>query len=240
MNTDTNTMNLDLEPIDRVRPEIENVVGFAESLTVESAEDAVEATEVLSRMATYRKRIKEARMKITRPLDAAKKAAMDQEKAVLGPLDVVDKALRKRLGEYHAEAERQRRAEAERQEQARRDAEAKAKAEVEAAAKRAAESDADDADDDALDRAALAQQQAAIAQRNAEAKEAVSTGPIRSSAGTASVRMVWDVEVVDPAAVPREFLAVNLPAIRQAVKDGAREIPGVKIERVPQASVRAK
>ncbi|MCL2029825.1 MAG: siphovirus Gp157 family protein [Deltaproteobacteria bacterium] len=52
---------------------------------------------------------------------------------------------------------------------------------------------------------------------------------VRSEEGTATEVKTWAFKVTDPAAVPREYLAVDEKAIRKAVKDGIREIPGVEI-----------
>jgi hypothetical protein len=46
---------------------------------------------------------------------------------------------------------------------------------------------------------------------------------------TATAQTVWKAEVIDPAAVPRQFLMVNEAAIKAAVAGGVREIPGVRI-----------
>jgi hypothetical protein len=43
------------------------------------------------------------------------------------------------------------------------------------------------------------------------------------------VKKVWAYEVTDPAAVPAEYLTPDLVKIKDAVKNGAREIAGVRI-----------
>lgn len=48
-------------------------------------------------------------------------------------------------------------------------------------------------------------------------------------AGTATVARIWKFEVVDPAAVPREYLAVDTVRIGKVVRAGVRAIPGVRI-----------
>lgn len=47
--------------------------------------------------------------------------------------------------------------------------------------------------------------------------------------GAVHVSKTWTYEIVDPAAVPRDFLAVDGPAIQRAIRGGVREIPGVRI-----------
>jgi len=46
---------------------------------------------------------------------------------------------------------------------------------------------------------------------------------------TSNVRKVWDFEIENPSAVPAEFMQVNEKAVREAVRKGVREIPGIKI-----------
>jgi hypothetical protein len=52
---------------------------------------------------------------------------------------------------------------------------------------------------------------------------------VRSDAGKVTFVKTWDFEIIDPAAVPRDYLAVDEKAVRKAVKDGLREIPGVRV-----------
>jgi len=63
---------------------------------------------------------------------------------------------------------------------------------------------------------------------------------IRSSAGTLTVKEVWDFEVLDAALIPESFKTVNEKAIRAAVKAGVREIPGVRVFQTEQVAVRAQ
>jgi len=53
--------------------------------------------------------------------------------------------------------------------------------------------------------------------------------PVRSDSAVSSAVMVWKHEVVDAAAVPREYLMVDDKAITAAVKAGIRNIEGVRI-----------
>lgn len=64
-------------------------------------------------------------------------------------------------------------------------------------------------------------------------------GPIRTEAGSASQRREWTFEIVDPMAVPREYLMINEKEIRAAVKRGIREIPGVRIYEETKTVIRA-
>ncbi|MFP4087736.1 MAG: hypothetical protein ACLFUL_13185 [Desulfobacteraceae bacterium] len=56
---------------------------------------------------------------------------------------------------------------------------------------------------------------------------------------SASIKTQWTGEIVDPEAVPREYCSPDEKKIRQAVKDGVREIPGVKIYEKPVTVLRS-
>ncbi len=64
------------------------------------------------------------------------------------------------------------------------------------------------------------------------------TGPVRTSSGSVGTSKVWKFEIVNAGDVPREFLAVDEKLIRQAVRDGVRQIPGVRIFQGEQVRVR--
>jgi hypothetical protein len=43
------------------------------------------------------------------------------------------------------------------------------------------------------------------------------------------VRMVWSFEVENLSTVPRDFLMLDEQKIRNAIRAGIREIPGIKV-----------
>lgn len=61
---------------------------------------------------------------------------------------------------------------------------------------------------------------------------------VRTEYGTTYEHREWKHRVVDPQAVPREFLMVDEKAIRAAVVAGKREIPGVEI--YEEVSIRSR
>lgn len=69
------------------------------------------------------------------------------------------------------------------------------------------------------------------------AKEA---GRVVSAAGrvTAVASTVWRHEVIDPQAVPRQYLMVNEHAIKAAIAGGVREISGVRIYEDVRTAIR--
>ncbi|MBW1779005.1 MAG: hypothetical protein JRJ54_15695, partial [Deltaproteobacteria bacterium] len=60
----------------------------------------------------------------------------------------------------------------------------------------------------------------------------------RTESGTASTRFELDFEVVEFDKVPRRYLTVNERAVKDAIKAGVRDIPGVRIFEKPVVSVR--
>ncbi len=235
-----------------VAAEVGGILAFADGLIVTTDSEAAEASELLAKIATITKRTKDARLQITRPLDQAKKAAMEQEKTTLAPLLPVEALLRKGIGEYEAEKQRKAREEAERVERERREAEEAARKVAEEAARKAREAEekaAEAADKETAVAAEQAAQEAAEAAERAEMErfvaekaevaKVVDPGPVKTASGTTSVVMVWKNEVVDETVIPREYLQVNQAAITKAVRAGVRDIPGVRIFEEAQTRVRA-
>lgn len=61
---------------------------------------------------------------------------------------------------------------------------------------------------------------------------------INQSGENATVRMTWAFDVVDLAQVPAEFIVVNEKAVREAIKNGVREIAGLKIYQKPTVAIK--
>lgn len=59
---------------------------------------------------------------------------------------------------------------------------------------------------------------------------------VHSENGSATFKKIWDFRIIDPLKIPREFLQVDLVAIRKAVKGGVRVIDGVDIFETEEVS----
>jgi len=46
---------------------------------------------------------------------------------------------------------------------------------------------------------------------------------------TTHIRKVWEFEIIEMAKIPHEYLMVNKSFIREAIRDGVRIIPGIRI-----------
>jgi hypothetical protein len=88
---------------------------------------------------------------------------------------------------------------------------------------------------------ARAAEQAARDRPLPEAPRAIAApaAPLASPSGRVAERKVWRATVVDENAIPRQFLRVDQAAINAAVRAGARQIPGVRVEQVDELAVRA-
>ena len=253
--------------IERSESAVEVAVGRAEAVRVSNHEEATQAAAILKELATQKKNAEASRKELVGPLNAHVKKINGKFKQTTEPLEAAERVLRSKLSDFQAEVERLRQAEedrlrreaAERERklreererverearEAREAAEQKAReAEAEARKQAAEAADAQAAEEAARAAEAAAAQldEAKLAERTLDAlpnlPAPVPVVPEARKIEGIQTRKVWDFDVLDPAAVPREFLKVDEVAIRAAVRAGTREIPGVRIEQKTQAAVR--
>lgn len=186
-------------------------------------ETCASAEKMLVAMTATLKRVEEKRKFFVGPLNAHVSAINTFFKEVSQPYSNVMDVLRKRVAAYRAEEKRRVEREAAEAKQA------AAKAAREEAMRRACEEKAQQLAELGHKSAAAAMDQRA--EEHAARIPAVRTvAPSAVPSGPVSVRRKWSFRVVDPALVPREYLAVDERAIRQAVTaGGVRSIPGVDI-----------
>jgi hypothetical protein len=205
-------------------------------ITVTGDDSAAAAANAMLALKNEGKTIEKIREEAVRPHLDAQKAINGVFKPVVERLEKVSRQIGESLLAWRREEERKAREEAARLEKIRLDAAAaKAKADADAAAAAKA-NDADAALDAAM--AQEAAREVVEAPRVVNPMPLAATGAIRSSAGTVSTRKVWRHRVVDPQAVPREFMSIDDGKIGSAVKAGAREIPGVEIYEAEELSRR--
>ena len=213
---------MDLPNADQLQavPAVQEINRTTQSLVLDTRSFSITSTEgyefagrKLTEVKAQRKVLDDLRKSFTRPLDQAKKAIMDFFRTPEERLDAAENALKRAMVIWSNEQERIRRAEqAKLEEQARKERE-KLMARAEAAA-------AKGKDEKALELAAQASTVVApIAQTTAPKVTGI------------SFREVWKFEVVDPAAVPREYLTVDEQKIRKVVGalKGDTTIPGVRV-----------
>lgn len=200
--------------------ERDEIVQWASDLAIATPEDYTLAAERLKGVKALKKSIKEDFAESKKSAKEAHAAICNQERGHLEPVEQAERMVATKLGEWYAEEERkcldeQRRLEEEQRKRAEEDR-----------LKQAAEAEAAGHSDIA----------------DAMISEPVITTPVVVASTTPKVaglamRENWKFEVVDPNAVPRNFLIVDTKAIGALVRAqrGACNIPGVKVwsEKVP-------
>lgn len=165
------------------------------------------ASVILSNIVTTKKAIEDRRVFLVKPLNDHVSRINAMFKEIATPLIHQETTLKNKIRDYRAEVERKKREEE--LEQRRQEA-AREKERQEAAA---------------------AEIPVTIPEPEAEPSRAVSfqAASQPKTVGSMTARKVWKFEVTDAAQVPREFLIVNETAIREAVRQGNRDISGVRI-----------
>ncbi len=195
----------------------------ASDLSVKNTEEAEFATRFLGEVKSEIRTTDDHRKRLVKPFQDAVKNLNNEFKNRIEPMQKVERIVKQKLAD-HLDAE-----EKKREEEAARVAEEQRKKE-EAAQKKidAAKSDA------AREKAEENLQKVAEEAPEVEAAET----SIRTSAGLASTRKIWDFEVKKENEIPREFLKIDETKIRQKIRDGEREIKGLKIFQKTSVSVR--
>jgi hypothetical protein len=195
--------------------EIDALAAQAAALTVDSQESEKLALALGLPLDKLYKTIEKRRKEIVDEPNAYVKAVNSLAKFFQDKIDHGRQEIKNKLAVYaKAKAlEAQKAAEAERQARA----EMQAKLDEEAA-RMTAEAQAKDASAPAVE-----------APKLPDAPPAAPPKTVRSEDGTATAVKTWTFKVVEPFAVPREYLIVDEKLIRKAVKDGIRQIPGVEI-----------
>lgn len=188
-----------------------SLVVLATALVVESQPDMAEGTDLLAQIKKTLKRSEEARDVLVRPLNDHVKMINAQFKTVTAPLADAERMIRQKMLTYAAALEKERQEEAERVRRAEQERALEAAAALEAAGK-------------------IVEAEVTLSFA-AEAKaEVTRVEPTTTDAGnTTSIRKIWKHEVTDFGAVPDAFKIADDVKIREAVRAGTREIPGVRI-----------
>lgn len=225
MDTDKNLM-LTLEPM---QIESYRIDERAKLISVSDAVSYDSAVLFLKEVNTKLKDFKAQREKYIKPMKDSIKAIDDKLKEPIKLLEDTDTTLREKLNSYLSEV---RKREEERLILERKKAEDEALKEIdnlEGIKSQAGEYD--EVTQKAIQRTIENKQNKAI-----EATAFVEK--INLTTNSASVSMVWDFEVTDKSKLPLEYLKVDEVAIRNAIRNGERNIAGVNIYQRPQISLR--
>ena len=183
----------------------------------------------LKEVNTKLKDFKAQREKYIKPMKDSIKAIDDKLKEPIKLLEDTDTTLREKLNTYLAEVHKR---EEQRLALERLKAEDSAIAEIDDLENfKSQAGEYDEVTRRAIERTIENKQNRAIEATAIEDK-------INLSTSSASVSMVWDFDVIDKAQIPLEFLKVDEVAIRNAIRNGERDIAGVNIYQKPQLSLR--
>jgi len=207
----------------KINKNVKDIQGEAENIIIKNEQDVQNAVVFLQKVRNWKKRINDIRLSYTKPLNESLKRINADFKNSENPLDILDKNVSQKMCDYREkEAEKIRK-------QQEKEAEKQRKAfEKEQEKKRKALEKQQKKDE-------MTKKEAKEAEKEIEQEEFVPTPTIKQETTVRSgdakmvARKVWTFDIEDETKVPRKFLKVDEIAIRQAVRDGEREIKGIKI-----------
>lgn len=199
------------------------------AMTVTSRGDFETASAWLKLVVDYEKKVKAVEKEETAPLKASLRAIKDKYEKPLELLQEAQEIARKKLNDYLVVERKAEQARLQKEMEARQKA---AEKEIKKLERKAAGADKyDDVTAEALRKA--------CAEKAEELRaDAATPDEICQNSANATVRMVWAFEIIDQTQLPAEYLIPDMTKIREAVRAGVREIPGVKIEQKPQIAVK--
>lgn len=199
------------------------------SMPVANRIDCDKATEWLKLVTKTRKDFEKVQKERIAPFKAQIDEIKDVFKKPLELLTEAETVARDKINAYLLEERRIKEAEARKIEERRR----------KEAEKELKKLDRQDLKADKYDDATARALHESIADKKAEilakATEAIE---INQSNETSSVHMIWDFNVVDLSKVPVEYLAINTTAVREAIRNGKREIAGIEIYQKPVVAIK--
>jgi hypothetical protein len=228
-----NPLNLPAAKVDieRYRAEIDEVRDRSDALMVRDQGTKSEAVQLGTSAKKLAKKIEEARKQIIGPASEYVGAVNNFAKSFTAPLSEIETQLKKKINDHDRSMEIQR----QQREQAARQAAAELQARL---------------DKEAAEANKKAQAEAKKAGLKPESVEVIVAPQVpepimpaekavtRTDSGASYQRKTWTFEVFDESLVPAEYLIVDPIKIRQAVRMGIREIPGVKIYEKTETSFR--
>lgn len=190
----------------------------ASSLEVWDDESAIEATDLTKLVSTQLRLVEDERKLMVKPLNDHVKYINARFKRYSDPLSEVLTILKGKILRHQQEqrAIAARQAEIARQEAARKAAE----------------------EEELKKNAAHHSENELVIEEPTPQSVAVVSGPVRGSFGTTSIRKRWTWEIVDFALVPDAYKQIASASVTAAVRDGAREVPGLRIFETEELSVR--
>jgi len=214
---------------------VQGMVRDAESLEVTDEDRLKFAVALGGEAAKITKRIDAKRKEVTAEASDFVKSVNGFCKDYTDRLGEVVMITKNKIGVYRHQQELERRKQEEAARKAAQEFQEKLRLEAEEANRKAREEAARKAEEET--RVRLAKEAEEEAAKH-EIQAPVVTAPVipvkekvtRTETGAAAhERKAWKAEVINEAEIPREYLTVDMKKINEAVKMGAREIPGVRI-----------
>ena len=224
----------DLKTIEKHDPAISGrageLVDMANRCEIKTVEDLEKASDLLKFIKSTFKKAEEERKAITDPINASVKILNSRFKTITDPLSAAESSVKAKILSF--EQERRRKAEEEAREQARLDAIAAAEAEAKRKAEEASAKLIEDGQIDIF--ADPVEIEVSVDVSSIVIPEpVVNNAPVRGAYGsTTSVVKRWTYEVTDIAALAAfapELVSVVGSLINAKIRDGVRDIPGLRI-----------
>lgn len=201
------------EQVVALQPEVSKLTTFARALQIKTVEGYNQAADYLKSIKGMLKQIEDARTRITKPINESLREVNTQAREASTPLQTAESQIKRAMIAYADEQERIRREEQRKADEAAR----KERERIEAQARKAQ-------DAGKAERAAELEQRAQtvvapVVQREAPKVTGVST------------RESWRYEVINLAAVPREYLCLDEKKVGGVVRSmkGDTNIPGIRV-----------
>ena len=241
---------------DDLRKQIGSLSDLVRGVEVSDNESFAKAGELAKRVKGYQKQVTEYWEPIRQSTYAAYKAVMDKKAQMLEPLTDAEKVLKKKLGDYTMELERQRREEEERlrriaEEEQRKRMEEARRLEEESRKKEQEAKEAEASGDffaelaKAEAEAAKASAEAAVAEAKMYTGASVSVQVEKPQSKGVSQRVAWEIVSVDESKVPIGIAGVVIRPVDQAAvmrlikaSNGTVEIPGVEYRKTVNMVIR--
>jgi hypothetical protein len=202
-------MNDEKEIIEQVNSEVAIMAG----IQITTREEYDHAAGILMRLKTMAKNVSDFFSPMVKAAHEAHKAVKARENEAMKPIEAAETDVKRKMSTWYAEQERIR-----------------VTAEIKAAEeRRAAEEKIEAARKEAATLAELSGEEVDILFDTAPALKVIVPEQVKI-AGVSQVK-VWNFEITDPAALPREFLIPDEAKIRRVVAamKGDTNIPGVKV-----------
>jgi len=208
-----------IESIDAQKKEIEQstkaLVARATKFQITDPASLQKSSGILSDIATAKKRANDLRFSLTKPLDESKKRIMALFSPFIDQFEKATKIIKDKVRDYYFEQEEK----ARQAEKERLLAEAKREEEIQKAQEE--------------DREPVVEEIPVIPEVKVPEKTVKGV-----AGGSMTVKKIWKFTIVDEKLIPNEYRIVSEQLINEAIRNGAREISGVKIYEDKVVSVR--